>query len=669
MRGKIKLLTSRTQKHRSIMHKLFAGICFIVLIIMSSSAVSIGHQAQLVLSQNAKEQLVTAAESSVKEVRLRVQSIISSLETFAAVYKTNSVSNSDVFDAFEEMASKNKDISELQIASTSGKFFSFPGSPTDDSYDPRQTDWYKGAIAQKGVFISDVFRYSETEFPKVAISLPINDASGQVAQVLVAFVSIPSLSEFVEQMRIGATGYVCIVDQSGRVVAHPDKKFALQRPAYENRNLIKELLANKTGFSHTTLQGNAILAAYVYDPVLRWGVIVSQNEAEVQTEVDRLQHIILLVFIIGLIVLAAVLYFFVRAITRPLKEVQQKLERFSEGDLSQAISVKTNDEMKILADSFNRMSGKLREIIRDISQVSLDVKAIAAKVAEESQHSWQSQIQISAVIATWVSEMEKQKEEIEQIGRTTEQITDEIAIIHSHIAEAGGDHEQVLRQSSQVNMAFTELTNSMAEISQDMKASQMAIGDLHLSIIEAGGILSSILEISKKTKLLSLNARIEASRAGHLGLGFGVVADEIRNLSEQTEAAAQQIERVLMLIQNNMNIVADRMTQTEKATVAGGEILSLTTSQFRQIVQTSEGLYHRFQQIQQLSSAIHKQSHLIENGVGLLAASHQTIIAGSQEAAASAEESAAIAQQFTEDADQLTQLVDGLQSEIAYFRP
>ncbi|MFP3381514.1 PDC sensor domain-containing protein, partial [Bacillus sp. SIMBA_069] len=76
---------------------------------------------------------------------------------------------------FSEIVTSNPTISELQVATNDGRFVTFPGSPLDNEYDPRKTDWYKGAFDKQTTYVSDVFQFSQTEFPKIAISIALRN--------------------------------------------------------------------------------------------------------------------------------------------------------------------------------------------------------------------------------------------------------------------------------------------------------------------------------------------------------------------------------------------------------------------------------------------------------------------------------------------------------------
>ncbi|NGQ96018.1 methyl-accepting chemotaxis protein [Brevibacillus sp. SYP-B805] len=652
----------------TLLKRLFLGISLMVVAMMAVVAVFIQYQAQAMLERKAVNQLKEASASSVQEVNARLNSILSALHTFAAIYRQTPLSNNDTFEIFSGMIANNPNISELQLATADGHTLSFPGSPTDSSYDPRTTEWYREAVARKGPFLSDAFQYAKTEFPKVAISVPLLSPDEEIAGVLVAFVSVPKLSEFVQKIKIGTTGYVFIVDNHGSLLAHPDMKYALSRPSLNNVTAVQQLVKGNSGIGSFSRNGTNYLSAYVFHPDLRWGIVVAQEQQEVEADVRKLQMIILAVSAAGLCLLALVLYLFVKRIVHPLKALQGKIEKFREGDLSQSITVNQNDEIGQLADSFNGMSRQVRSIIEKISLVMADVRQIAVHIADGSQQSVDMQHRIAGITDSLAAEMERQKEQVEQIQQIVDTIAGEIEGIHTHIQQASRINEDAHEQTAKVTKAISTLQENMGAIAEDMTASNHAFAALHDSIREVTNILAWITDISKKTKLLSLNARIEASRAGQAGMGFGVVADEIRGLSGQTEEAAVRIAHLLSTIQEKVEIVAATMNQTDQATHAGIETLGQASGIILRVVQTIEELNERFAGIEQLSVSIHEQSRLIKGGIDHLSDSFDMVASGSQQAAAVTQEGAFIGQQFRADSRQLLDVVHSLEQEVGYFR-
>lgn len=654
--------------HRSIFTRLFFGILTMVVSMMAIAAFFISYQSESTLNEKTKQQLHDASSAALQEVNSRVQSIITALSSYASTYKNSKVTNSQSFGIFSDMVNNNPTISEIQVATADGRYLTFPGSPLDSSYDPRTADWYKGAWDKPNAFVSDVFQFSATEFPKIAVSMALRNEEEEPVGVVVAFVSVPKLSESIGQIKLGQTGYAMIVDQQGKLLAHPDKAYALQRPLLTELPVVANVIAGHSGFESMQINGMDAFAAYKFDPALKWGLIVVQSVSEVKQEVRRLQLTILVVSLGGLGSLALLLYLYVRKIIKPVKEVQQKMTAFSEGDLFQTMHVQTRDEIRQLADSFNRMSGQIRTIIGKIQHVIADVKQVAEHVGKGSRHSHAMQTEVVSVTERLAQEMDNQQGQIDDIHVTIAGITEEMARITQSMETAILQNEKSREQSVKTATSIDLLKDNMQNISADMKASLQAMSSMRESMNDIREIVGWISSISQRTRLLSFNARIEASRAGQAGLGFGVVADEIRLLSEQTEEATARIQQVIASGENRMEHVATCLETTDHTTINGISTLHQATDTFQQTFAISEALTAQFETIRQLAESIAHQSQTISSRVDSLTDSAQEVVSGTQQAVAATQESLSLSEQFLQDSERLASIVEDLEQEIRFFR-
>ncbi|WP_429844994.1 methyl-accepting chemotaxis protein [Brevibacillus sp. FIR094] len=656
--------------YRSIFTRLFAGIMGMVVCMMAIAAFFISYQSEATLNEKTKQQLHEASGAALQKVHSRVYDIVTALQSFASTYKNSKVTNNQIFGIFTDMSASNPTISELQIVTTDGRYLTFPGSPLDSSYDPRKMDWYEGALnqPQQGVFVSDVFQFSETEFPKIAVSLPLRNEDEEPVGVVVAFVSVPKLSESIGQIKLGETGYAMIVDQQGKLVAHPDQSYALQRPLLSELAIVQNVIAGQSGYEPSRINGVDSFAAYQFDPSLKWGVIVAQSVSEVKKEVRRLQLTILAVSLVGLAALALMLYVYVRRIIKPIKEAQQKMSAFSEGDLLQTMHVQSNDEIRQLADSFNRMSEQIRTIIGKIQYVISDVKQVADHVGKGSRHSHAMQSEVVSVTERLAQEMDNQQEQIDDIHATMADITQEMSRITDSMEQAIVQSQESRQQNAKAATSIDLLKENMHSISEDMKASMHAMSSMRESMSDINEMLGLISAISKRTKLLSFNARIEASRAGQAGIGFSVVADEIRLLSDQTEEASARIQKVIESGEERMEHVAACLQTTDHATVNGIQTLHQAASIFHNTIQLSEALTAQFESIRMLTGTISTQSQAISQRVDNLSASAHQVVSGTQQAVAANQESLSLSEQFLDDSLRLADIVEDLEQAIKFFK-
>ncbi len=235
-------------------------------------------------------------------------------------------------------------------------------------------------------------------------------------------------------------------------------------------------------------------------------------------------------------VIAVLRLFLKRIILSPIRKIAQGVKQTSEGDLTVAIAVDSNDELGALTDDFNHMVESLNHQSVDVQQLAENIKSSAGEVkgfADELSREVQRQLRETEAIAAAIEELGVSMDEVK---RNTE-----------HAAASSGE---VLTAANSGKGDMASTINEMRRIDDAAKSSAEAINMLGRRSGEIGEVVNVINDIADQTNLLALNAAIEAARAGEQGRGFAVVADEVRKLAERTMTATKQIAQTIGTIQS-----------------------------------------------------------------------------------------------------------------------
>src|SRR5574343_243790 len=329
-------------------------------------------------------------------------------------------------------------------------------------------------------------------------------------------------------------------------------------------------------------------------------------------------------------------------ILRPIRLISTIFDEIGrgEGDFSRNLPTITHDELRTLAESYNRFADKMREIISEVRKMSVNIarEAVVVKrtVASTAERAGR-QGEIAGAVFGASSEA---IQAIHEVSNSTELI--------SHSTDAN-----LATACSSLN-EMHEIVTKVVMVSDKLGAFNDTVGHLAQRSDSIRQIAGLIKDIADQTNLLALNAAIEAARAGEMGRGFAVVADEVRKLAERTTVSAQEITRMVSAIQQNAGQVVGSMAQSRQS------VDGVSTSAGR----TTEVM----QQVQHSANAVLAAISNINGALNEQRGASQELAKGMETVAQMAEENSATVEELATTSGQLMGLSQTLQAVVARFR-
>lgn len=314
-------------------------------------------------------------------------------------------------------------------------------------------------------------------------------------------------------------------------------------------------IIEKIGFTEELgLQGEFQKDFLAIDPVIE--DILKESVSASEKALKNLRLMTVLILILGLALGSVIFFLFSRGITGRLKTAVNIAEQVASGDLTVNVpSEKRQDEVGVLVRALHRMVGNLQDQTRRIKE---GVNSLTSTAREISVSATQMASSASET-GTALSETTTTMDEVSKTAQVSNQKARDVA-----------DTAQQTAQISQDGKKATEITiDRISDIQERMATIGESIMTLSEQSQAIGELIGAVNDLADQSKLLAVNASIEASKAGEQGKGFTVVAQEIRSLAEQSKQATVQVQRILSDIQKATSSVVMAAEQGNKAVEAG----------------------------------------------------------------------------------------------------
>ncbi|MBA2875565.1 methyl-accepting chemotaxis protein [Thermaerobacillus caldiproteolyticus] len=388
--------------------------------------------------------------------------------------------------------------------------------------------------------------------------------------------------------------------------------------------------------------------------------------------IDQLEKWILTVSLIltaVMVVIGVLLALFVgNRISKPLNRLVQYAKVFSTGDLSQSVNIKQEDEIGILANSFEEMRKNLSRIIDHVREKSETIHHTGQTLLESFEELAQASQQIAMSTNEEAKGAEERANHIDRISNMMSEMSIAISNVDEQTKMIKNFTDQTSQQAEKGNDQVRMITEQMNKIKQNGMVSKENLFNLGKKLEHINEIIKIIQDIASQINLLSLNASIEAARAGEAGKGFSVVAQEVQKLAGQTDESIKTISEAIREINEQANIVLNLNQQDFEDIVKGVEIVEDNGRLFNSIFESVEKLAKGIDTISESTEDIRQTSDEILTSIQEIAAISEQGVAAVQEISASAVQQNNTIDYLKQQNSELKLLADNLQDMIKQFK-
>ena len=425
----------------------------------------------------------------------------------------------------------------------------------------------------------------------ITMGMPVKE-NGETAFYLVGVYKYDMLNDVLSSINIGKNGMAYMVNREGIITGHPDQskvqaKSTLLQLGGGNEEAIKSVTTGETGSTEFDIDGQQMLVAFSPIHGTQWALVIQVPKSDYNNLINGAMIVAGICTLAVLFISILVILRMARSISKPVKNVTNRMLGLSDGDLHTEVAhIRSGDELEIMTRTLADTVGSVNRYISDIHQVLSGVADGNLQIEPQVQYKGDFTLIRNSLVtilasmnktisgfraaadrlAQMAEELSGQSGQLHQASLEQNQATEVLVDEVTHVKEqlAG-----VIKSSDQTHTMTSKITRKVQEANTQMDALSNAMSNISSNAQEITSIAKAIDNIAFQTNILALNASVEAARAGSAGRGFAIVAEEVKELAGKSAQAAQ----------NAMAIVTNT-----KAVIQEGVELNASTAESLQAI-------------------------------------------------------------------------------------
>lgn len=435
----------------------------------------------------------------------------------------------------------------------------------------------------------------------ITIGMPVKEEN-ETAFYVAGVYKYDILNDVISSINLGKNGMAYMVNRNGIITGHPEPSVVLNQStmiqlAGGHEREIGHATTGETGAVEISIDGKKMLVAFSPIRGTQWSLVIQVPKSDYSQLINAAMGVAVLCTLAVLAVSILLVYRLARSISCPVTNVTNRMVALSDGDLHTEVGfVNSGDELEVLTktldstlESVNRYISDIEQVLTQIARGNLSVephvdykgdfaliRGSLSTIIRSINETITGFGAAAARLSDMADELNSQASQLHQASLEQNQSTEALVQEVVHVKEQLAN---VTDSSGQTRSKTEEITMRIQEANTQMDALSGAMDNISANAKEITKIAKAIEDIAFQTGLLSINASVEAARAGSAGKGFAVVANEVKQLASRSAQAAQSATEIV----NNTSAIIKSGVELTADTASSIKAISSVSAQIRVI--------------------------------------------------------------------------------------
>jgi methyl-accepting chemotaxis protein len=530
----------------------------------------------------------------------------------------------------------------------------------------REASWYKQLQEKpQGLWLTEALKQGETDgvfhFAKSAAG-----EDGSLGYIAVCDIKTTELDAQLSKVDLGEDSYIQLLTVNDEMIASSQQQEA---DAYLRLGgtLFMGLSESSGSLPTKDEQGKSILAVYGTLQSSGWrvlGVVPSENLIK---DAGRILSTTYIAVAAAAVIAILIGLWMVRMVSRPLSHLKDLMFKGAEGDLRVRTAVVSRDEIGQLSGSFNMMMERINELVVHTNETAREVLETADALGSASRKTAASAKDIASATEEIAGGAGSLALEADRGNEMTAQISARMDTVIAAAHEMSGTAHSVEQSSGEGVVKLQELLGRTHETGDMTGKLVIKVNELKDTVSSVIRVLEVMQNITQQTNILSLNATIEAARAGEAGKGFTVVADEIRQLAEQSKRSIAVVGEITDKIMNDMH---ETVTALSEVAPLFGEQMTYVQNTSEIFISVQGQMHHLITRLDSVSSSIdglNQSQRVLSETIGNVSSFAEESSATSQEVASLTGEQEGVSEHLVNLSSKLENASSKLKERLSKF--